>query len=125
VGIGADECDMDSLLDCFRSSRPPCPAPQGRGSQDLLQGRPARCGFLCCLLRYPPVRQAPAPDDDQGVPGGVQRIRQGMHPAHLSTLHGWDKTNNKQQERINPIHGISKEGYEGKGFVQSPPAEKE
>ncbi|ODM17819.1 Cytochrome c oxidase polypeptide 5, mitochondrial [Aspergillus cristatus] len=30
-----------------------------------------------------------------------------------------------RQERINPIHGISKEGYEGKGFIQSPPAEKE
>lgn len=41
------------------------------------------------------------------------------------TPHGWDNANNQQQERINPIHGISKEGYEGKGFVQSPPAEKE
>lgn len=30
----------------------------------------------------------------------------------------------QQSEKINPIHGISKEGYEGKGFVQSPPLEK-
>lgn len=29
-----------------------------------------------------------------------------------------------QSEKMNPIHGISKPGYEGKGFVQSPPAEK-
>lgn len=29
-----------------------------------------------------------------------------------------------QSEKINPIHGISKEGYEGKGFVQSAPADK-
>jgi cytochrome c oxidase subunit 4 len=26
---------------------------------------------------------------------------------------------------MNPIHGISKPGYEGKGFVQSPPLEKQ
>jgi cytochrome c oxidase subunit 4 len=30
-----------------------------------------------------------------------------------------------QREKINPIYGISAEGYEGKGFVQSPPAEKQ
>lgn len=29
-----------------------------------------------------------------------------------------------QSEMINPIHGVSQEGYEGKGFVQSPSAEK-
>lgn len=29
-----------------------------------------------------------------------------------------------QSEKMNPIHGISKEGYEGPGFVQSAPAEK-
>ena len=31
---------------------------------------------------------------------------------------------NLQRERTNPIYGISSEGYEGKGFVQSPPGEK-
>jgi cytochrome c oxidase subunit 4 len=30
----------------------------------------------------------------------------------------------QQAEKINPIYGISAEGYEGKGFVQSPPLEK-
>jgi cytochrome c oxidase subunit 4 len=30
----------------------------------------------------------------------------------------------QQRENINPLYGISSEGYEGKGFVQSPPAEK-
>lgn len=30
-----------------------------------------------------------------------------------------------QSENMNPIHGISKPGYEGKGFVQSPPLEKQ
>lgn len=30
-----------------------------------------------------------------------------------------------QAEKMNPIHGISKPGYEGKGFVQSPPLEKQ
>jgi cytochrome c oxidase subunit 4 len=30
----------------------------------------------------------------------------------------------QQREKINPLYGISSEGYEGKGFVQSPPAEK-
>lgn len=29
-----------------------------------------------------------------------------------------------QSEKINPIHGISAEHYQGEGFVQSPPAEK-
>jgi cytochrome c oxidase subunit 4 len=38
----------------------------------------------------------------------------------------WQEASNEYalSEKINPIHGISKEGYEGKGFVQSPPAEK-
>lgn len=30
----------------------------------------------------------------------------------------------QQRERLNPLHGISSEGYSGKGFVQSGPAEK-
>lgn len=30
----------------------------------------------------------------------------------------------QQREKMNPIYGISSEGYEGKGFVQSPPLEK-
>lgn len=30
----------------------------------------------------------------------------------------------QQREKINPIYGISAEGYQGPGFVQSPPAEK-
>lgn len=29
-----------------------------------------------------------------------------------------------QAEKINPIHGVSAEHYQGEGFVQSPPAEK-
>ncbi|KAI9374149.1 cytochrome c oxidase subunit IV-domain-containing protein [Aspergillus egyptiacus] len=38
----------------------------------------------------------------------------------------WQEASNEYalREKINPIHGISAEGYEGKGFVQSPPAEK-
>ncbi|PWY94093.1 cytochrome c oxidase polypeptide 5, mitochondrial [Aspergillus sclerotioniger CBS 115572] len=39
----------------------------------------------------------------------------------------WQEASNEYalQEKINPIYGISSEGYEGKGFVQSPPAEKQ
>ncbi|KAL2828569.1 cytochrome c oxidase subunit IV-domain-containing protein [Aspergillus pseudoustus] len=38
----------------------------------------------------------------------------------------WQEASNEYalREKINPIYGISSEGYEGKGFVQSPPAEK-
>ncbi|KAF7118037.1 hypothetical protein CNMCM5793_007413 [Aspergillus hiratsukae] len=38
----------------------------------------------------------------------------------------WQEASNEyaRRENINPLHGISSEGYEGKGFVQSPPAEK-
>ncbi|PIG87554.1 cytochrome c oxidase subunit V [Aspergillus arachidicola] len=38
----------------------------------------------------------------------------------------WQEASNEyaKAEKINPIYGISAEGYEGKGFVQSPPAEK-
>ncbi|CAG8094115.1 unnamed protein product [Penicillium salamii] len=38
----------------------------------------------------------------------------------------WQEASNEYalRENMNPIHGISKPGYEGKGFVQSPPAEK-
>lgn len=31
-------------------------------------------------------------------------------------------TNEQQEEGVNPIYGISSEGYSGKGFVQSKPA---
>ncbi|KAK4925769.1 Cytochrome c oxidase subunit 5B, mitochondrial, partial [Elasticomyces elasticus] len=36
----------------------------------------------------------------------------------------WQEASNEYalREKMNPIHGISKPGYEGKGFVQSPPA---
>ncbi|KAL5356029.1 cytochrome c oxidase subunit IV-domain-containing protein [Aspergillus floccosus] len=39
----------------------------------------------------------------------------------------WQEASNEYalREKINPIYGISAEGYEGKGFVQSPPAEKQ
>ncbi|PYI26199.1 cytochrome c oxidase polypeptide 5, mitochondrial [Aspergillus indologenus CBS 114.80] len=39
----------------------------------------------------------------------------------------WQEASNEYalREKINPIYGISSEGYEGKGFVQSPPAEKQ
>lgn len=49
--------------------------------------------------------------------GGHQRISPGKFPR----VHTEDsrKTNNFQGERINPIYGISSEGYQGKGFVQS------
>ncbi|KAJ5457700.1 hypothetical protein N7475_009088 [Penicillium sp. IBT 31633x] len=48
----------------------------------------------------------------------------GKQPATMSKE--WQEASNEYalREKINPIHGISKEGYEGKGFVQSPPAEK-
>ncbi|KAJ5653776.1 Cytochrome c oxidase polypeptide 5 [Penicillium odoratum] len=38
----------------------------------------------------------------------------------------WQEASNEYalSEKMNPIHGISKPGYEGKGFVQSAPAEK-
>jgi cytochrome c oxidase subunit 4 len=38
----------------------------------------------------------------------------------------WQEASNEYalREKINPLYGISSEGYEGKGFVQSPPAEK-
>jgi hypothetical protein len=49
-----------SLLDCFRSSRPPCGSSQGRGHADLLEGHSADPGLLRRLLRDPSVRQAPA-----------------------------------------------------------------
>ncbi|CAI7668978.1 Cytochrome c oxidase polypeptide 5 [Penicillium cosmopolitanum] len=39
----------------------------------------------------------------------------------------WQEASNEyaKAEKMNPIHGISKPGYEGKGFVQSPPLEKQ
>ncbi|KAJ6098789.1 hypothetical protein N7467_000324 [Penicillium canescens] len=44
----------------------------------------------------------------------------GKQPATMSKE--WQEASNEYalKEKINPIHGISKEGYEGKGFVQSP-----
>ncbi|RMJ27441.1 cytochrome C oxidase [Aspergillus sp. HF37] len=38
----------------------------------------------------------------------------------------WQEASNEyaKRERMNPLHGISSEGYSGKGFVQSGPAEK-
>ncbi|KAL4734189.1 cytochrome c oxidase subunit IV-domain-containing protein [Aspergillus similis] len=38
----------------------------------------------------------------------------------------WQEATNEYalREKINPIYGISSQGYEGKGFVQSPPADK-
>ncbi|KAJ5246723.1 Cytochrome c oxidase polypeptide 5 [Penicillium chermesinum] len=38
----------------------------------------------------------------------------------------WQEASNEyaKAEKINPIHGVGKEGYEGAGFVQSGPAEK-
>ncbi|KAL4807848.1 cytochrome c oxidase subunit IV-domain-containing protein [Aspergillus unguis] len=38
----------------------------------------------------------------------------------------WQEASNEYalREKMNPLYGISSEGYEGKGFVQSPPAEK-
>ncbi|KAI9042771.1 cytochrome c oxidase subunit IV family protein [Aspergillus affinis] len=38
----------------------------------------------------------------------------------------WQEASNEYalREKINPIYGISAQGYEGPGFVQSPPAEK-
>ncbi|OQD74975.1 hypothetical protein PENDEC_c009G03596 [Penicillium decumbens] len=39
----------------------------------------------------------------------------------------WQEASNEyaKAEKINPIHGVSKPDYEGKGFVQSPAAEKQ
>ncbi|KAF9894754.1 Cytochrome c oxidase subunit 5A [Aspergillus nanangensis] len=39
----------------------------------------------------------------------------------------WQEASNEYalREKMDPISGISSEGYEGKGFVQSPPAEKQ
>ena len=31
----------------------------------------------------------------------------------------------KQSEGINPLHGVSSEGYKGKGFVQSEPSPRD
>ncbi|KAH1610326.1 Cytochrome c oxidase subunit 5 [Aspergillus fumigatus] len=38
----------------------------------------------------------------------------------------WQEATNEyaKREKINPLYGVSSEGYEGKGFIQSPPAEK-
>lgn len=38
----------------------------------------------------------------------------------------WQEASNEYalREKMNPLYGISSEGYEGKGFVQSPPLEK-
>ncbi|KAJ5177591.1 Cytochrome c oxidase subunit IV family [Penicillium coprophilum] len=48
----------------------------------------------------------------------------GKQPGTMSKE--WQEASNEYalKEKINPIHGISKPGYEGKGFVQSPPLEK-
>ncbi|KAJ6112940.1 cytochrome c oxidase subunit IV-domain-containing protein [Penicillium capsulatum] len=48
----------------------------------------------------------------------------GKQPKTMSKE--WQEASNEyaKAEKMNPIHGISKEGYEGPGFVQSPPAEK-
>ncbi|KAL4928746.1 cytochrome c oxidase subunit IV family protein [Aspergillus undulatus] len=48
----------------------------------------------------------------------------GKQPKTMSKE--WQEASNEYalREKINPIYGISAEGYEGKGFVQSPPAEK-
>ncbi|EKV11084.1 Cytochrome c oxidase subunit V [Penicillium digitatum] len=48
----------------------------------------------------------------------------GKQPGTMSKE--WQEASNEyaKKEHINPIHGVSKEGYEGKGFIQSPPAEK-
>ncbi|KAH8434037.1 Cytochrome c oxidase subunit 5B, mitochondrial [Aspergillus melleus] len=68
--------------------------------------------------------------------GGQQRVRSGtscpidllLHQTDIATPHPRRAIANdpspQQREKINPIYGISAQGYEGPGFVQSPPAEK-
>ncbi|KAL3476079.1 cytochrome c oxidase subunit IV-domain-containing protein [Aspergillus californicus] len=48
----------------------------------------------------------------------------GAQPKTMSKE--WQEASNEYalREKMNPIYGISSEGYEGKGFVQSPPLEK-
>ena len=61
-----------SLLDCFRSSRSPGPASQGRGLEDFLQGGPAHRCLRPRLLHYSRFRSPPAQDHVQGVARGLQ-----------------------------------------------------
>lgn len=48
--------------------------------------------------------------------GSHQRVPQGKFATDPSKHY---HTNNHQEEGVNPIYGISSEGYSGKGFVQS------
>ena len=41
------------------------------------------------------------------------------------TLNAVNILTNKQEEGMNPIYGISSEGYSGKGYVQSKPAKSQ
>lgn len=68
-----------SLLDRIRSSRSPRRDPQGRGLEDPFQGDPAHRRVRGHLLRHPLDGQAATQDHEQGVAGGLQRVRLGMH----------------------------------------------
>lgn len=58
--------------------------------------------------------------------GLVYVIRLAAKPAPRTMTKEWQEATNEyaKSEGINPLHGVSSEGYKGKGFVQSAPAEK-
>lgn len=114
-----------SLLHRLRSPRPPRSPPSRRAEEGLgLHCR--RCLPLFRHLRYHArLRQAPSCHHDQGVARGYQRVPQGAS-AHIGSLLENRSTNtyitNTQAQKSDPLTGLTSEGYNGKGHVQSPSA---
>lgn len=53
-------------------------------------------------------------------------IAQFARPKPRTMTKEWQEATNEyaKREQINPLYGVAGEGYEGKGFIQSPPAKK-
>jgi hypothetical protein len=114
-----------SVLDCIWS---PWPSKRARTGRKLvhLQGRHDWLGRLGGHLCHHKTFRAWTPEvNDQGVAGKIERVHEGRPTVHLSVLSVQTIDNLSQSQNMNPISGISSEGYEGKGMVQSKTAKEQ
>ena len=127
-----------SILDSIRSARPArAPAP-GRELADLQGGVPVGGRVRRRLRHHPLLRARPAQNHEPRMAGDDQRVSQGVSLPFLSlrpvSSVGPRKVKEQyeeagpdigtcttQRENMEPITGISSEGYKGKGAIQSPP----
>lgn len=79
--------------------------------------------FFRHIRAHSVLRATAASDNDEGVAGGVERIHEGPYYLFFATNDMADAF--LQSQNLNPITGISSEGYQGKGMVQSKTAKEQ